>query len=128
MSSEFEHTDFDLYTMCGELHTAYSYKGYYGFEFSFGAAQIFIYRLKTRYDVCAASWIPRHDDGSWYKVKPTDHGYVLSSHKELRTAIYDFNRFVALFLRSADMFYAQNDLEYYLRPEWSVPLDALVVK
>lgn len=116
----FIHPDFKVITECGELKCQYTYQGFYGFNFSFGAAQIFIYKLKTKYQVVSRSYVPLTKQGSWECVKVSQIGYVLGEYtlfsQALRKYLLEVNRFTL----EASPFYAKEDISLFSAPIWAL--------
>lgn len=115
----FNHPDYHVITDCGELKSGYTYQGYYGFNFSFGAAQIFIYKLRSKYQVVSRSYVPLDSHGSWLILKVSQIGYVLGEYQLLCQAVRKYLIEVNRFTLEASPFYAKEDVEIFSVPEWS---------
>lgn len=118
-SHPFDKPDFHVVTDCGELSCGYTYQGFYGFNFSFGACQIFIYRLRTKYQVVSRSWCPVDKHGSWQIVRLSAVGYVLHETKLFSSAIRAYLIFVNRFLTDASPHYCPDDIALFDVPLWS---------
>lgn len=115
----FIHPDFRVVTDCGELKSQFTYQGFYGFNFSFGAAQIFIYKLKTKYQVVSRSYVPLDKTGSWCILKVSQIGYVLGEYELLCQAVRKYLLEINRFTLEASPFYAKEDVPLFSVPEWA---------
>lgn len=88
---------------------------------SFGSAEIYIYRLKTKYQVISRSYVPFDSDGrSWRRdIRVSTNGYILGEFPLFCQAIRCFLLEVNRFTLEASPFYAKEDLEFFSRPPWA---------
>lgn len=116
----FDKQDYKVITECGELKCGFTYQGYYGFNMSFGSAQIFIYRLKTKFQVVSRSYVPLDETGSWDIKSVSAIGYILGEYPLMCQAVRKYLVEVNRFTLEASPFYAKEDVDKMSVPTWSV--------